>query len=225
MRKTSWTAAPTHLALLLIAAAYLAGCNTIYHTVLQEMGHDEQQLLADRLSTARNSFQNARSAFDDAFQQASTVPEAEHHDKAHLRLSQAINKAELEAWNARRNLASLRDVAGEASDPTRGHITFIAGDGLNQYQATIEQMQQVYDEMDRALDGLRQQAAILLADSQGASRALQPIPYLLQNDQQALLATIDETLASADAALAMLESDHALVATNPGQAHGHAAAQ
>lgn len=218
------TARHTINALAIAAAAIglnLAGCTSLYHVVMIEMDRCEQQTLALRFAEARDNSSLVREALDESFTKLSRINGSASSDEL-ASLQHLLNRAELEAWNLRRRVASVEDVSSQ-------HLSTIALDDSSltqEVERAVQQLHQLSSEVDEAIRALHQQHSWLAAGiDPHAVRSLQPIPLLTQADQKRFMAQFDTMDTRTEALVAMLQINDQTEVTLEDQARGRAAAR
>jgi hypothetical protein len=94
-----------------IALVLFMGCTTVYHDAVRESARPRSEQLAARVATAQQSHTNMQKHLARAVDQASTL---QTKSPANVELALhtflvTVNQAELEAWNASRDMLAVAD--------------------------------------------------------------------------------------------------------------------
>lgn len=187
----------TRLAAVALALVGAGGCSTTYHAAMEQLGWAKRDILVDRLQGARNSQDDAKTAFADALQRLRAVAAVQggalEHEYAASR--SAYDEASQGADEARTRVAAVPPAAGALFTEWRGELAEITDARLR------ARSQERYQAAQRRYDRV-------LAAMQRADAAMTPVLATLQ-DQVLLLqhTRTPETVAGLRSALTAIAAD------------------
>ncbi|WP_442900354.1 DUF2959 domain-containing protein [Geoalkalibacter sp.] len=202
--------------------AALAGCSSAYYGAMEKMGIHKRDILVDRVKAARDSQQEAKQQFLTAMEQYKSVVHFEGGDleKAYNRFNATLQKSEAKATEVRNRIKAVEDVSVALFKEWREEIKQYSSDELRrssqrQYDTTqkrytelIAAMKQAESKLEPALVPLRDQVLFMKHNLNARAIAgLKNEVVVVQTNVDALVRTIESSVAQADAFIATLQAE------------------
>lgn len=218
---------------LLAALMFCSGCTSVYSLTIQEMTQPQHELVAGRISEAHDNLTRAREAFSQSAAQLTQLRESAAplaaDDPDALALEHALARAELEAWNLQRRIASIGDVSERLLDDDPGQFAAGRNEDLHERcRDTLIHLQRAHQQMQVMLGDMRHKAMVLRVDAEPHADSVDRRILLIDADHvHRVDQSIAEAISSTEAFLALLEStgDTAVTDPTPDSAPFPAAAQ
>ena len=140
---------------LVLALAALPGCQKTYYTMLEQVGIEKRELLAKRVTSAKESQEEAQEDFRDALEKFQAV--TGHHggelEERYDRLRSAYERSEEQAHEVRERIDAVEDVADALIEEWKGELDRYEDRSLRRRSA--ERMRATETEVDRLLRAMR----------------------------------------------------------------------
>jgi len=210
----------THLAALAMALAGVAGCSTAYHAAMEQLGWAKRDIFVARLQEARDSQDEAKTAFSDALQGLRGVAAAPDAalESAFVTAQTTYDEVGRRADAARTRVAAVPPAAGALFTEWRGELAEMKDARLRarlqeRYQAAQRRYDRVLAAMQRAdaamtpvLAAMQDQVLLLQHDLNAETvSALRGALTAITADVGTLADELDRSIEEADQFIAQLE--------------------
>lgn len=207
-------------ALALLAAAFAAGCSSIYYDTMERFGYQKRHILADRVEDGRDAQHDAQEQFESAFQRFKTATSFEGGDleDTYQALDREYRRSEERAEAVREKIRSIEEVAGDLFEEWEDEIGQISRADLRRrsstqlaqtrtrYDKLIAAMKRAERKMDPVLTAFRDQVLFLKHNlNASAIASLESDSAEIQGEVDALVRDMQKSIREADAFLAELE--------------------
>ncbi len=207
-------------ALLIVAAAVLAGCQTVKYRTLEAFGVEKRDILSSRVESARDSQGEAKEQFASALEQfrATVAFDGGELEDLYDRLDGAYRRSVADAEQVRERIDKVRDVAEDLFDEwadeldeyqsadLRRRSRKLLDETQSRYQRMIAAMERAETTMDPVLQSFQDQVLFLKHNLNArAISALRNELDGIESDTQALIEAMNEAIAEADAFIQSLE--------------------
>lgn len=210
---------------LLLAAALLLlclpGCSGAYYGAMEKLGMEKRHILADRVEDGRNEQQEAQEQLlstYELFKQA-TGFEGGDLEAYYRRVDGGYEDSTARAQEVRDRIESIEKVAKDLFEEWAVELELISNRDLRsksavnlrntkqRYGRLIQAMNRAADSMDPVLTAFRDQALYLKHNLNAAAiTSLERNARAIQSDVDALIRSMETSIAEADAFIASLDS-------------------
>ncbi|MEY2930879.1 MAG: hypothetical protein RL033_1628 [Pseudomonadota bacterium] len=182
---------------LVWGALALSGCQKTYYNVLEKVGIEKRELLARRVTKAKESQQEAQKEFRDALEEFQAV--TGHHggelEDKYDDLREAYERSDEQARDVRERIDAVENVADALLDEWRGELDRYEDASLRRRSS-------------ERLRGTQREVQRLLSAMHRAERSLDPVLHKLQDRVLYLKHNLNAAaLAGLDAQVPELERD------------------
>ncbi|MEJ1972560.1 MAG: DUF2959 domain-containing protein [Lacunisphaera sp.] len=207
--------------LLLVGVLGLAGCSSAYYGAMEKVGMPKRKILVDRVGSAREAQQEAKTQFASALAQflaVARVPPTELQ-ATYEKLNAELKHSEARAQDVRDRIAAIDSVAqalfaewsNELGDYKSAALRSQSERQLtttrNRYAAMMRVMDQAAARMNPVLDAFHDQVLFLKHNLNAqAVSALSGSTRDLQQDISRLVADMEKSIREADAFIASMQS-------------------
>jgi hypothetical protein len=206
---------------LLLCAAALTGCSSVYYGAMEKVGVPKREILVDRVGQAREAQQEAKQQFSSALAQflAVTKVPATELQATYERLAAELKRSEARAKEVRSRIDAIDSVAqalftewsdelGQYKNPSlRSQSERQLTTTRNRYASLMRVMEQAAAGMNPVLDAFRDQVLFLKHNLNAqAVSALSGNSRELQQDISRLVADMEKSIREADAFIASMQA-------------------
>jgi hypothetical protein len=208
---------PPHvrLALLLgVAVLLFVGCQTAYYATMEKLGYHKRDILVSRVRDARDSQEEAKTQFQSALEQFSSVVNFRggELEAKYNRLSTELDQSEARAQTVHTRIAAVEEVAEALFKEWEGELAQYTNDTLRRasarqlaltrqrYTPLMSAMKRAEAKMPPVLAAFRDHVLFLKHNLNAqAIAALQQELVVVETDIAALMRAMEASIAEADA--------------------------
>lgn len=203
-----------------LALLLLAGCQAAHYRALESFGIEKRDILSSRVESARDAQDDAREQFASALEQFRATVDFDGGDLESMydRLDREYSRSVDDAEAVRDRIDSIRDVAEDLfaeweeeleayeSASLRSQSAELLNDTKSRYRRMIAAMQRAESTMNPVLEAFEDQVLFLKHNLNArAISALRSELDGIEDDTEALIAAMNESIAEADAFIQSLE--------------------
>ena len=205
---------PVRLALLLSVAVLVVGCQTAYYATMEKLGYHKRDILVSRVQDARESQEEAKTQFQSALEQFSSVVNFRGGDleATYNRLSTELSQSEARAQTVHTRIAAVEEVAEALFQEWEAELAQYTNDTLRRasarqlaltrqrYTPLMHAMKRAEAKMTPVLAAFRDHVLFLKHNLNAqAIAALQQELVVVETDIAALIRAMEASIAEADA--------------------------
>jgi len=210
--------------LLLVPAVGLTGCNwgwdRMYYASMEKLGREKRDILAKRVSAGREDQEKAKEQFQttlEAFQELTGFDGGEL-EKVYNKLDKELERSESRAKQVRERIDGIERVARDlfkewdkeieeiSSAALRAKSRALRDETEDRYTQLIAKMRQAESKMEPVLAAFRDQVLFLKHNLNAmAIESIQGELATIEDETQALVAAMQDSIAEADRFLASLK--------------------
>lgn len=202
-----------HLALGVLAAVLLGGCQSAYYGAMEKFGYEKRDILVDNVQDARKAQEAAKKQFESALEQFIAVTNFEGGDleKQYRKLKSEYDDSEARAKDVHKRIADVEQVAGDLfkewekelgqykSAEMRRTSQRQLQDTKVRYQQLITSMKRAERKLDPVLGAFRDRVLFLKHNLNArAIASLRTQRAAIEADIGALIADMNKSIAEAD---------------------------
>lgn len=210
------------LVLVLLAAAALPGCDSLYYKTMKKFGMEKRDILVKRVRDARKAQQEGKDEFKSALERFKSVVATEGStlEDKYNQLNKELERSEGRARDIHDKVKSVRDVAsdlfkewekelGQYNDRTlRAESERELRDTRRRAQLVITAMEKAEKRVDPVLDPLRDRVLFLKHNlNASAIGALDKELLALRTNVDALVVDLETSIAEAEAFISQMEAE------------------
>jgi hypothetical protein len=195
------------------------GCSSLYYRALEQVGIEKRHILADRIEDGRESQEEAKEQFQDAFERFKTATSFEggELEDTYRALAAELAESEERARDVHERIAQIEEVAGDLFAEWEAELGQISRADLRtksraqltqtkaRYVKLIAIMKKSERKMEPVLVAFRDQVLFLKHNlNASAIASLEKQAAGIQRDVDALVRDLSASIAEADAFLATL---------------------
>jgi hypothetical protein len=195
------------------------GCSSLYYRALEQVGIEKRHILADRIEDGRESQEEAKEQFQDAFERFKTATSFEggELEDTYRALAAELAESEERARDVHERIAQIEEVAGDLFAEWEAELGQISRADLRtksraqltqtktRYAKLLAIMKKSERKMEPVLVAFRDQVLFLKHNlNASAIASLEKQAAGIQRDVDALVRDLSASIAEADAFLATL---------------------
>jgi hypothetical protein len=192
----------------------LVGCQTAYYAAMEKLGYHKRDILVSRVQDARDSQEEAKTQFQSALEQFSSVVNFRggELEANYNRLSTELNQSETQAQTVHTRIAAVEEVAEALFKEWEAELAQYTNDALRRasarqlaltrqrYTPLISAMKRAEAKMTPVLAAFRDHVLFLKHNLNAqAIAALQQELVVVETDIAALIRAMEASIAEADA--------------------------
>lgn len=144
----------TIISISLISIIFFAGCQKVYYSTMEKLGHPKRELLVDRVEDARDSQEDAKEQFQSALEKFSEVVNftgGQLEDK-YKQLKAEFDKSESKAKAVGKHIDRVEDVAEALFDEWESELDQYTSQNLRRTsERKLEQTRSRYTQLIEAM--------------------------------------------------------------------------
>jgi hypothetical protein len=202
-----------HLALGVLAAVLVGGCQSTYYGAMEKFGYEKRDILVDNVQDARKAQEAAKKQFESALEQFIAVTNFEGGDleKQYRKLKDEYDDSESRAKDVHKRIADVEQVASDLFKEWEKELGLYKSaemrrtsqrqlqDTKSRYQQLIGSMKRAERKLDPVLGAFRDRVLFLKHNLNArAIASLRTQRAAVEADIGALIADMNKSIAEAD---------------------------
>ncbi|MTJ00496.1 MAG: DUF2959 domain-containing protein [Marinobacter adhaerens] len=208
------TAGASRFLPVILIAALLGGCSTVYYKTMEKFGYEKRDILVDRVEDARDSQNDAQETFRSSlerFQSVVDTPDTELKEQ-YAEISDAYEDSLASAEEVRNRIDKVEEVAEDLFDEWEDELSLYESASLRrsseqqlkdtrvQYSQLISRMHDAEDRMEPVLQAFEDQVLYLKHNLNAqAIGSLENELVSIRQDVDSLIRNMEQSIAESEA--------------------------